>query len=205
MIFSCLLFSITEFICHSISHTIIHSWSPSFYGANRSGRWAGRLIQLQNLPQNHMGDLEQARDLVKQVDYEMLDMLYDSVPGVLSELIRTAFVPRPGFKFIVSDFSAIEARVLSHLAGEEWRTEVFRTGGDIYCASASQMFHVSVEKHGQNAHLRQKGKIAELALGYGGSVGALKAMGALEMGLEEDELQPLVDMWRSSNPQIVQY
>lgn len=176
-----------------------------FYGANRSGRWAGRLIQLQNLPQNHMEDLEQARDLVKQGDYEMLNLLYDSVPGVLSELIRTAFVPRPGFKFIVSDFSAIEARVLSHLAGEEWRTEVFRTGGDIYCASASQMFKVPVEKHGQNSHLRQKGKIAELALGYGGSVGALKAMGALEMGLEEDELQPLVDMWRSSNPKIVQY
>ena len=176
-----------------------------FYGANRSGRWAGRLIQLQNLPQNHMEDLEQARELVKHGDYEMLDMLYDSVPGVLSELIRTAFVPRPGYKFIVSDFSAIEARVLSHLAGEEWRTEVFRTGGDIYCASASQMFHVPVEKHGQNAHLRQKGKIAELALGYGGSVGALKAMGAIEMGLSEDELQPLVDMWRESNPNITAY
>ena len=157
-----------------------------FYGANRSGRWAGRLIQLQNLPQNHMEDLEQARELVKQNDYEMLSLLYDSVPGVLSELIRTAFIPRPGFRFIVSDFSAIEARVLSHLAGEEWRTEVFRSGGDIYCASASQMFKVPVEKHGQNAHLRQKGKIAELALGYGGSVGALKAMGALEMGLSED-------------------
>ena len=176
-----------------------------FYGANRSGRWAGRLIQLQNLPQNHMEDLEQARELVKQSDYEMLSLLYDSVPGVLSELIRTAFIPRPGFRFIVSDFSAIEARVLSHLAGEEWRTEVFRSGGDIYCASASQMFHVPVEKHGQNAHLRQKGKIAELALGYGGSVGALKAMGALEMGLSEEELQPLVDMWRSSNPNITAY
>ena len=176
-----------------------------FYGANRSGRWAGRLIQLQNLPQNHMEDLEQARDLVKAGDYEMLDMLYDSIPGVLSELIRTAFVPRPGYKFIVSDFSAIEARVLSHLAGEEWRAEVFRTGGDIYCASASQMFHVPVEKHGQNAHLRQKGKIAELALGYGGSVGALKAMGAIEMGLSEEELQPLVNMWRESNPNITTY
>jgi len=176
-----------------------------FYGANRSGRWAGRLIQLQNLPQNHMEDLEQARDLVKQGDYEMLDMLYDSVPGVLSELIRTAFIPRPGYKFIVSDFSAIEARVLSHLAGEKWRAEVFRTGGDIYCASASQMFHVPVEKHGVNGHLRQKGKIAELALGYGGSVGALKAMGALDMGLSEDELQPLVSMWRESNPNIVDY
>lgn len=176
-----------------------------FYGANRTGRWAGRLIQLQNLPQNHMPDLEQARDLVKQGDFDMLDMLYDSVPGVLSELIRTAFIPRPGYKFIVSDFSAIEARVLSHLAGEKWRAEVFRTGGDIYCASASQMFKVTVEKHGQNSHLRQKGKIAELALGYGGSIGALKAMGAIEMGLSEDELQPLVNMWRESNPHIVQY
>ena len=176
-----------------------------FYGANRTGRWAGRLIQLQNLPQNHMPDLEQARGLVKQGDFDMLDMLYDSVPGVLSELIRTAFVPRPGYKFIVSDFSAIEARVLSHLAGEKWRAEVFRTGGDIYCASASQMFKVPVEKHGQNSHLRQKGKIAELALGYGGSVGALKAMGAIEMGLSEEELQPLVTMWRESNPHIVRY
>ena len=176
-----------------------------FYGANRSGRWAGRLIQLQNLPQNHMEDLEQARDLVKAGDYEMLSMLYDSVPGVLSELIRTAFIPRPGYKFIVSDFSAIEARVLSHLAGEKWRTEVFHNGRDIYCESASRMFGVPVEKHGQNAHLRQKGKIAELALGYGGSVGALKAMGALYMGLTEDELQPLVTMWRESNPNIVTY
>ena len=176
-----------------------------FYGANRSGRWAGRLIQLQNLPQNHMSDLEQARDLVKAGDYEMLNMLYDSVPNVLSELIRTAFIPRPGYKFIVSDFSAIEARVLSHLAGELWRTDVFRNGGDIYCASASQMFHVPVEKHGANSHLRQKGKIAELALGYGGSVGALKAMGALDMGLSEDELQPLVNMWRNSNPNIVSF
>ena len=176
-----------------------------FYGANRSGRWAGRLIQLQNLPQNHMDDLEQARDLVKAGDYEMLDMLYDSIPGVLSELIRTAFIPRPGYKFVVSDFSAIEARVLSHLAGETWRAEVFHKGRDIYCESASRMFGVTVEKHGQNSHLRQKGKIAELALGYGGSVGALKAMGALDMGLTEDELQPLVDMWRSSNPHITQY
>ena len=176
-----------------------------FYGANRSGRWAGRLIQLQNLPQNHMLDLEQARDLVKAGDYEMLNMLYDSVPNVLSELIRTAFIPRPGYKFIVSDFSAIEARVLSHLAGEQWRTDVFRNGGDIYCASASQMFHVPVEKHGANSHLRQKGKIAELALGYGGSVGALKAMGALDMGLSEEELQPLVNMWRNSNPSIVSF
>ncbi len=176
-----------------------------FYGANRSGRWAGRLIQLQNLPQNHMDDLEQARDLVKAGDYEILDMLYASVPGVLSELIRTAFIPRPGYKFIVSDFSAIEARVLSYLAGEKWRQEVFHNGRDIYCESASRMFHVPVEKHGQNAHLRQKGKIAELALGYGGSVGALKAMGALDMGLTEDELQPLVSMWRESNPSIVAF
>ena len=176
-----------------------------FYGANRSGRWAGRLIQLQNLPQNHMSDLEQARGLVKAGDYEMLNMLYDSVPNVLSELIRTAFIPRPGYKFIVSDFSAIEARVLSHLAGEKWRTEVFSSGGDIYCASASQMFHVPVEKHGVNSHLRQKGKIAELALGYGGSVGALKAMGALDMGLAEDELQPLVNKWRTANPNIVAF
>ena len=176
-----------------------------FYGANRSGRWAGRLIQLQNLPQNHLEDLEAARGLVKVGDYEMLDMLYDSVPGVLSELIRTAFIPRPGYKFIVSDFSAIEARVLSHLAHEEWRAEVFREGRDIYCESASRMFGVPVEKHGQNSHLRQRGKVAELALGYGGSVGALKAMGATDMGIPEEELQPLVNMWRSSNPNITAY
>ena len=176
-----------------------------FYGANRTGRWAGRLIQLQNLPQNHMPDLEQARVLVKQGNYEIIEMLYDSVPGTLSELIRTAFIPRPGYKFIVADFSAIEARVLSYLAGEEWRSEVFRTGGDIYCASASEMFKVPVEKNGINGHLRQKGKIAELALGYGGSVGALTAMGALEMGLKEEELQPLVEMWRNSNHRIVNY
>ncbi|MBR1780112.1 MAG: DNA polymerase [Oscillospiraceae bacterium] len=176
-----------------------------FYGANRSGRWAGRLIQLQNLYRNAMPDLEQARDLVRLGDYDTLSILYDSVPEVLAELVRTAFIHAPGYKFIVSDFSAIEARVLSHLAGEKWRDEVFRTGGDIYCASASQMFHVPVEKHGVNGHLRQKGKIAELALGYGGSVGALKAMGALEMGLAEEELQPLVTMWRQSNPHIVEY
>lgn len=174
-----------------------------FYGANRSGRWAGRLIQLQNLPQNHMSDLEEARSLVKQGNYEAMNMLYDDVPDTLSQLIRTAFVPRKGMEFIVSDFSAIEARVLSHLAGEKWRTDVFASGGDIYCASASQMFKVPVEKHGVNGHLRQKGKIAELALGYGGSVGALKSMGALDMGLEEDELKPLVDMWREANPNIV--
>ena len=176
-----------------------------FYGANRSGRWAGRLIQLQNLPQNHISDLEQARELVKSGNYAAMEMLYDDIPDTLSQLIRTAFVPKSGMKFVVSDFSAIEARVLSWLAGEDWRLDVFKNGGDIYCASASQMFRVPVEKHGINGHLRQKGKIAELALGYGGSVGALKAMGALEMGLTEDELQPLVDMWRSSNPNIVQF
>lgn len=176
-----------------------------FYGANRSGRWAGRIIQLQNLPQNHMEDLEQARALVRNGDYEALSMLYDSVPNVLSELIRTAFVARDGNKFAVADFSAIEARVLSWLAGETWRTEVFINNGDIYCASASAMFGVPVEKHGQNAHLRQKGKIAELALGYGGSVGALKSMGAIEMGLAEEELQPLVDSWRAANPNIVKF
>ena len=152
-----------------------------------------------------MPDLEDARELVKQGDYEMLNVLYASVPSVLSELIRTSFIPRDGYKFIVADYSAIEARVLSHLAGEKWRAEVFRTGGDIYCASASQMFGVPVVKHGVNGHLRQKGKIAELALGYGGATGALRAMGALDMGLEEDELQPLVSMWREANPHIVQY
>ena len=176
-----------------------------FLGAGRTGRWAGRLIQLQNLPQNHLPDLEDARGLVKQGDYEMLNALYASVPSVLSELIRTSFIPRDGYKFIVADYSAIEARVLSYLAGEKWRAEVFRTGGDIYCASASQMFGVPVVKHGVNGHLRQKGKIAELALGYGGATGALRAMGALDMGLEEDELQPLVSMWREANPHIVQY
>lgn len=174
-----------------------------FYGASRSGRWAGRNVQLQNLPQNHMPDLSEARSLVHAGDYDSLKMLYGSVPDVLSELIRTAFVPRKGAKFIVADFSAIEARVIAWLAGENWRLDVFKSGGDIYCASASQMFKVPVEKHGVNGHLRQKGKIAELALGYGGSVGALKAMGALEMGLVEDELAPLVQAWRSSNPRIV--
>ena len=176
-----------------------------FYGANRTGRFAGRLVQLQNLPQNHLPDLDEARALVRGGDYEALDMLYDSVPEVLSELIRTAFVPSPGNKFIVADFSAIEARVLSWFAGEEWRTKVFESGGDIYCASASQMFGVPVEKHGVNGHLRQKGKIAELALGYGGSAGALKAMGALDMGLSEEELQPLVTAWRQANPNIVRF
>ncbi|HNW87908.1 MAG TPA: DNA polymerase [Candidatus Limiplasma sp.] len=174
-----------------------------FYGANRSGRWAGRGVQLQNLPQNHMPDLAQARELVRSGDYEIVNALYDSVSTVLSELIRTAFIPRDGAKFIVSDFSAIEARVIAWLAGEQWRLDVFEKGDDIYCASASQMFHVPVEKHGVNAHLRHKGKISELALGYGGSVGALKAMGALDMGLQEEELKPLVDAWRKANPRIV--
>lgn len=176
-----------------------------FYGANRTGRWAGRIIQLQNLPQNHMDDLAEARELVRQGDYDSLEMLYDDIPDTLSQLIRTAFIPKQGYEFYVADFSAIEARVLSHLAGETWRSKVFKENGDIYCASASAMFGVPVEKHGQNAHLRQKGKIAELALGYGGSVGALKAMGAIEMGLTEDELQPLVDAWRDANPNIVQF
>lgn len=176
-----------------------------FYGANRSGRWAGRGIQLQNLPQNHMEDLEEARNLVRDGNFDALELLYDNVPEVLSELIRTAFIPKPGYKYIVSDFSAIEARVLSFLAGEQWRMEVFKEGKDIYCASASQMFKVPVEKHGINGHLRQKGKIAELALGYGGSVGALKSMGALDMGLTESELQPLVDAWRTSNQCITSF
>lgn len=176
-----------------------------FYGANRTGRFAGRIIQLQNLPQNHMEDLEQARGLIRDGNYTAAELLYDDIPDTLSQLIRTAFVPRPGMKFVVSDFSAIEARVLSCLAGEKWRSEVFANNGDIYCASASAMFGVPVEKHGVNGHLRQKGKIAELALGYGGSVGALKSMGALDMRLTEDELQPLVDMWRSSNPNIVKF
>ncbi|MCD1763482.1 DNA polymerase [Listeria monocytogenes] len=176
-----------------------------FYGANRTGRFAGRLVQLQNLPQNHMPDLKEARGIVKSGDHETLEMLYEDIPDTLSQLIRTAFVPKEDNKFIVADFSAIEARVLSWLAGEQWRNEVFANGGDIYCASASQMFRVPVEKHGVNAHLRQKGKIAELALGYGGSVGALKAMGALEMGILEEELKPLVNAWRQANPYIVKF
>ena len=176
-----------------------------FFGANRTGRWAGRLIQMQNLPQNHLEDLAEARALVRFGDFDALEMLYEDVPDTLSQLIRTAFVPRAGARFIVSDFSAIEARVIAWLAGEQWRQDVFAKGSDIYCASASQMFKVPVEKHGINGHLRQKGKIAELALGYGGSVGALKAMGALDMGLDEDELPPLVDAWRQSNPRIVKF
>lgn len=176
-----------------------------FYGANRTGRFSGRIIQLQNLPQNHIPDLAQARELVKCGDYDALTVLYEDIPDTLSQLIRTAFVPQDGRKFIVADFSAIEARVIAWIAGERWRLNVFEDGDDIYCASASQMFHVPVEKHGVNGHLRQKGKIAELALGYGGSVGALKSMGALDMGLAEEELQPLVDSWRAANPNIVQF
>lgn len=176
-----------------------------FYGANRTGRFSGRIVQLQNLPQNHIPDLAEARSLVKCGGYEALELLYENIPEVLSELIRTAFVPQPGYKFCVADFSSIEARVLSWLAGERWRMEVFAGNGDIYCASASAMFGVPVEKHGRNAELRQKGKIAELALGYGGSVGALKSMGAIEMGLTEEELQPLVDSWRTANPNIIRF
>ncbi|MBC3804277.1 hypothetical protein GH808_07500 [Acetobacterium fimetarium] len=176
-----------------------------FYGANRTGRWAGRLIQLQNLPQNHIPDLEPARALVRSGNADALSMLYHSVPEVLSELIRTAFVPRDGMKFIVADFSAIEARVLSWLAGESWRMDVFADNGDLYCATAAKMFHCQVVKHGENAALRQKGKQCELSCGYGGSVGALKAMGALESGMAEEELQPLVNAWRLANPKIVRF
>ena len=176
-----------------------------FYGANRTGRFAGRLVQLQNLPQNHMSDLAEARGLVRSGNYDALDMLYEDIQDTLSQLIRTAFIPPAARNFIVADFSAIEARVIAWFAGEAWRSEVFKGGGDIYCASASQMFGVPVEKHGVNGHLRQKGKIAELALGYGGSVGALKAMGALEMGLTEEELPDLVSAWRQSNPNIVRF
>lgn len=174
-----------------------------FYGANRTGRYAGRLVQVQNLPQNHLPDLELARELVRSDNFDMVELLFPSVPNVLSELIRTAFIPKRNNRFFVADFSAIEARVIAWMAGEDWRQNVFAEGGDIYCASASEMFNVPVQKNGINGHLRQKGKIAELALGYGGSVGALKAMGALNMGLKEEELQPLVTAWRNSNPHIV--
>ncbi|MBO6292890.1 MAG: DNA polymerase, partial [Selenomonas sp.] len=176
-----------------------------FYGANRSGRFAGRLVQLQNLARNSMPDLDEARQLVRQGNYDALHLLYDSVPDVLSQLIRTAFVPKLGYKFIVADFSAIECRVLAWLAGEQWVLDVFANDGDIYCACAEKMFHVPVVKHGQNGELRQKGKQATLSCGYGGSVGALKAMGALEAGMKEDELQPLVDAWREANPNIVKF
>ena len=175
-----------------------------FYGANRTGRFSGRIIQLQNLPQNHIPDLAQARGLVRAGDFDALSLLYEDIPDTLSQLIRTAFVPQGGRKFIVADFSAIEARVLAWLAGEKWVLDVFGKGGDIYCETASRMFHCRVEKHGENAELRQKGKQAVLSCGYGGSVGALKAMGALEAGMTEDELQPLVDSWREANPNIVQ-
>ena len=174
-----------------------------FYGANRTGRFSGRLVQLQNLPQNHISDLKEARTLVKQFQIEIFNLLYDDVPDTLSQLIRTAFVPQNDMKFIVADFSAIEARVLAWIADERWRIQMFKDGGDIYCDSASKMFGVPVVKHGVNGHLRQKGKIAELACGYGGSAGALKSMGALEMGLSEEELLPLVTAWRDSNPNIV--
>ena len=176
-----------------------------FYGANRTGRYAGRLIQVQNLPQNHLDDLPGVRELVRSDSYSRIEAKYGNIPNVLSELIRTAFVPKQGSRFIVADFSTIEARVIAWFAGEEWRLHVFEEGKDIYCASASQMFHVPVEKNGVNGHLRQKGKIAELALGYGGSVGALKAMGATAMGIPEAELKPLVDAWRSSNPNITKF
>lgn len=176
-----------------------------FYGANRTGRWAGRLVQVQNLPQNHIPDLALARDLVMAGDYETIDLLFDSVPGVLSELIRTAFIPKPGCRFIVADFSAIEARVLAWLSDENWRLETFKEGGDIYCASASKMSGVPVVKHGENGHLRQKGKISELVLGYGGSTGALAAMGAIEMGIPEIELPELVSQWRAANPHITKF
>ncbi|MBQ9664798.1 MAG: hypothetical protein IJV40_16775 [Oscillospiraceae bacterium] len=176
-----------------------------FYGANRTGRFSGRLVQLQNLPQNHLDDLAEARELVKRGDLEALRLLYSDIPDTLSQLIRTAFVASPGNLLYVADFSAIEARVIAWMAGEAWRIEAFASGKDIYCASASQMFGVPVEKHGVNGELRQKGKIAELALGYGGGVGALSAMGALEMGLEEEELAPLVQAWRAASPNIVRF
>lgn len=174
-----------------------------FYGAGRTGRFAGRLVQVQNLPRNYLPDLDQARTLVKDRNLEAVELLYDSVPDTLSQLIRTAFIPSPGNRFIVADYSAIEARVIAWLAGEKSTLEAFRDGKDLYCETASRMFKVPVEKHGVNGELRQKGKIAVLACGYGGSVGALKAMGALRMGLAEDELKPIVDAWRAANPHIV--
>lgn len=176
-----------------------------FCGANRTGRWSGNILQPQNLPQNHLPDLTLARDIVKDGDFEMLDMMFGNVPNVLSELIRTVLIPKPNHRFIVADFSAIEARVLAWIAGEQWRIDTFRNGGDIYCASASKMFKVPVEKHGVNGELRQKGKISELACGYGGSVGALKNMGAVEMGVQENELQGLINDWRNANPHIVRF
>lgn len=176
-----------------------------YYGASRTGRWAGRLVQLQNLPQNHLEDIGQVRELVRAEDLQSLELLYDSVPDVLSQLIRTAFVAKPGHTFLVSDYAAIEARVIAWLAGEQWRMDVFAKGGDIYCSSASQMFKVPVEKHGINGHLRQKGKVAELACGYGGGVGALKAFGADKMGLSEQEMQDIVAQWRNASPTIPRF
>lgn len=176
----------------------------SFYGASRTGRWAGRNVQLQNLPQNHLPDLTEARELVKYGSFEDIQMLYDDVPDILSQLIRTAFIPRQGMKFIVADFSAIEARVIAWLAGEEWRMKAFANGEDIYCASASKMFGVPVVKHGENGHLRQKGKISELACGFGGSVGAMKAMGADSLGLSDTELKQIVTDWREASPHITE-
>ena len=177
----------------------------SFYGASRTGRWAGRNVQLQNLPQNHLPDLSEARELVKYGSFEDIQMLYDDVPDTLSQLIRTAFIPRQGMKFIVADFSAIEARVIAWLAGEEWRMRAFAYGEDIYCASASKMFGVPVVKHGENGHLRQKGKISELACGFGGSVGAMKAMGADSLGLSDTELKQIVTDWREASPHITEH
>ena len=176
-----------------------------YYGAARTGRWAGRLVQVQNLPQNHLEDLATARALVRNGEFEAIEMFYDSVPDTLSQLIRTAFVPREGCKYIVIDFSQIEARVLAWIAGEKWRMDMFERGDDLYCTSASQMFGVKVEKHGENSHLRQRGKVAELALGYGGGTGAMKSMGAITMGIPEEDLQGIVDAWRSSNPAIVSF
>ena len=176
-----------------------------FYGANRTGRFSSKIVQLQNLARNSMSDLDEARAIVRLGDYESVSILYEDVPDTLSQLVRTAFIPPEGKLFYVADFSAIEARVIAWLAGEKWRMKLFKNGGDIYCMSASQMFKVPVEKHGVNGHLRQKGKVAELSCGYGGASGALKAMGALEMGLKEEELQPLVTAWRNSNPNIVKF
>lgn len=192
-----------EAVARSVCHDSRVRGLLRFYGANRTGRWSGQIFQAQNLPKNFISDLTLARNIVKSGDFELLDMLFGNVPNVLSELIRTVLIPKPNHRFIVADFSAIEARVLSWLAGETWRIDTFKNGGDIYCASASQMFKVPVEKHGVNGHLRQKGKIAELACGYGGSVGALKSMGALEMGIPEEELQGLINDWRSANGHIV--
>lgn len=176
-----------------------------YYGAGRTGRWAGRLVQVQNLPQNHLDQIDKVRELVRHRDLETLELLFDNVPDVLSQLIRTAFIAKPGHTFLVSDYAAIEARVIAYLAGEQWRMDVFAQGGDIYCSSASQMFKVPVVKHGENGHLRQKGKIAELACGYGGGVGALKAFGADKMGLTEEEMQDIVTQWRQASPTIPRF